>query len=156
MSERAREPRFFEDTQEEPEPEPSTESAGSGGLRTAVGSGIGDGGDDEPPIEVSVVRGGNPDEVPGGGLGGGIRLPPHKYMMPIEELNLSMRAYNCLRRSGLITLGQVWEKNEEELLSLRNFGRKSYDELREKLDELGILPVDRDDFGILPDDPDVN
>lgn len=77
------------------------------------------------------------------GLGAGIQLTPDKYSMPIEDLNLSMRAYNCLRRSGLITIGQVLEKSEEELLALRNFGRKSYDELREKLDELGLLPVDR-------------
>jgi len=77
------------------------------------------------------------------GLGAGIQLPPDKYGMPIEDLNLSMRAYNCLRRSGLITIAQVLEKSEEELLALRNFGRKSYDELREKLDELGLLPIDR-------------
>ena len=77
------------------------------------------------------------------GLGAGIQLPPDKYAMPIEDLNLSMRAYNCLRRSGLITIAQVLEKSEEELLALRNFGRKSYDELREKLDELGLLPIDR-------------
>lgn len=77
------------------------------------------------------------------GLGAGIQLTPDKYSMPIEDLNLSMRAYNCLRRSGLITIGQVLEKSEEELLALRNFGRKSYDELREKLDELGLLPLDR-------------
>jgi len=77
------------------------------------------------------------------GLGAGLQLTPDKYAMPIEDLNLSMRAYNCLRRSGLITIGQVLEKSEEELLALRNFGRKSYDELREKLDELGLLPLDR-------------
>ena len=77
------------------------------------------------------------------GLGAGIQLSPDKYSMPIEDLNLSMRAYNCLRRSGLITIAQVLEKSEEELLALRNFGRKSYDELREKLDELGLLPIDR-------------
>ena len=59
--------------------------------------------------------------------------------MPIEDLNLSVRAYNCLKRSGLMTVGQVLEKSEDELLSLRNFGRKSYDELRDKLVELGLL-----------------
>ena len=79
------------------------------------------------------------------GLGAGIQLTPDKYTMPIEDLNLSMRAYNCLRRSGLMTIGQVLEKSEEELLALRNFGRKSYDELRERLDELGLLPADRGD-----------
>ncbi len=83
------------------------------------------------------------------GLGAGIQLPPDKYNMPIEDLNLSMRAYNCLRRSGLMTVGQVLEKSEEELLALRNFGRKSYDELREKLDELDLLPADRGDMGRL-------
>ena len=40
-------------------------------------------------------------------------------------------------------MGQVLEKSEEELLSLRNFGRKSYDELREKLNEMGLLAADR-------------
>jgi DNA-directed RNA polymerase subunit alpha len=78
------------------------------------------------------------------GLGAGIQLSPEKYNMAIEDLNLSMRAYNCLRRSGLMTVGQVLEKSEEELLALRNFGRKSYDELREKLDEMNLLPLDRE------------
>ncbi len=55
------------------------------------------------------------------------------YDMPIEQLDLSVRAYNCLKRSGLMTVGIVLEKSEEELLALRNFGEKSYFELREKL-----------------------
>lgn len=76
------------------------------------------------------------------GLGAGVVLTPEKYNMPIEDLNLSMRAYNCLRRSGLMAVGQVLEKSEEELLSLRNFGRKSYDELRDKLNELELLPAE--------------
>ena len=73
------------------------------------------------------------------GLGAGVVLTPERFNMAIEDLNLSMRAYNCLRRSGLMTVGQVLEKSEEELLSLRNFGRKSYDELRERLIEMGLL-----------------
>jgi len=77
------------------------------------------------------------------GLGAGVTLTPEKFNMPIEDLALSMRAYNCLRRSGLMTVGQVLEKSEEELLSLRNFGRKSYDELKDKLNELGLLPAER-------------
>lgn len=77
------------------------------------------------------------------GLGAGVVLTPEKYNMPIEDLNLSMRAYNCLRRSGLMAVGQVLEKGEEELLSLRNFGRKSYEELRDKLNELGLLPTEQ-------------
>jgi DNA-directed RNA polymerase subunit alpha len=66
-------------------------------------------------------------------------LPPDRYNTPIEELALSVRAYNCLKRSGLMTVGQVLEKSEEELLALRNFGRKSYDELRDRLIELNFI-----------------
>ncbi|MBI1886140.1 MAG: DNA-directed RNA polymerase subunit alpha [Chloroflexi bacterium] len=76
------------------------------------------------------------------GLGQGKVLTPQEFGMPIEDLNLSMRAYNCLRRSGLMTVGQVLEKSEEELLALRNFGRKSYDELRARLEELALLPAE--------------
>ena len=73
------------------------------------------------------------------GLGSWANLAPDRYNTPIEDLNLSVRAYNCLKRSGLMTVGQVLEKSEDELLSLRNFGRKSYDELKERLIELGFL-----------------
>jgi DNA-directed RNA polymerase subunit alpha len=59
--------------------------------------------------------------------------PFEGYDSPIETLSLSVRAYNCLKRSGLTTIGAVLEKSEEELLALRNFGEKSYEELRDKL-----------------------
>ena len=88
------------------------------------------------------------------GLGAGIQLAADKYNMAIVDLNLSMRAYNCLRRSGLVTVGQVLEKSEEELLALRNFGRKSYDELREKLDEMDLLKADHGEYSELPELPD--
>jgi DNA-directed RNA polymerase subunit alpha len=86
----------------------------------------------------------------GRGLGSGATLPPDRYNTPIEDLNLSVRAYNCLKRSGLMTVGAVLEKSEEELLALRNFGRKSYDELREKLVSMNFLEPgaeDGDGFG---------
>ena len=73
------------------------------------------------------------------GLGVGAALSPDRYNTPIEQLNLSVRAYNCLKRSGLMTVGQVLEKSEDDLLALRNFGRKSYDELRAKLIQLDFL-----------------
>ncbi len=60
------------------------------------------------------------------------------YDLPIEQLQLSVRAYNCLKRSGLMTVGAVLEKSEEELLALRNFGEKSYLELRDKLVNSGF------------------
>jgi DNA-directed RNA polymerase subunit alpha len=78
-------------------------------------------------------------QLVGRGLGSGATLPPDRYNTPIEDLNLSVRAYNCLKRSGLMTVGAVLEKSEEELLALRNFGRKSYDELRDKLVSMGFL-----------------
>jgi DNA-directed RNA polymerase subunit alpha len=66
------------------------------------------------------------------------------YDMPIEQLDLSVRAYNCLKRSGLMTVGAVLEKSEDELLALRNFGEKSYLELRDKLVANGF-PAPRTD-----------
>ncbi|MEX1103763.1 MAG: DNA-directed RNA polymerase subunit alpha, partial [Dehalococcoidia bacterium] len=66
-------------------------------------------------------------------------MAPDRYNTPIEDLQLSVRAYNCLKRSGLMTVGQVLEKSEDELLALRNFGRKSYDELRDRLIELTYI-----------------
>ena len=63
--------------------------------------------------------------------------PFEGYDTPIETLELSVRAYNCLKRSGLTTVGAVLEKSEEELLALRNFGEKSYEELRDRLVEHG-------------------
>ena len=79
------------------------------------------------------------------GVGRGQTIPIDKYNTPIESLNLSVRAYNCLKRSGLMTVGQVLEKNEDELLALRNFGQKSYDELKDKLIEMEYLEADSDD-----------
>ncbi|OAI44048.1 hypothetical protein AYO38_10110 [bacterium SCGC AG-212-C10] len=75
-------------------------------------------------------------------------LPPDRYNTPIEDLALSVRAYNCLKRSGLMTVGQVLERSEDELLALRNFGRKSYDELRDRLVELAY--IDGDAPGLQP------
>ncbi len=67
-----------------------------------------------------------------------VQQPADGHDMPIETLNLSVRAYNCLKRSGLTTVGLVLEKSEEELLALRNFGEKSYEELRDRLVEEGF------------------
>lgn len=64
------------------------------------------------------------------------------YEIPIEELELSVRAYNCLKRAGISAVGQVLEKlavDEGEILTIRNFGQKSLDELKEKLESKGFL-----------------
>lgn len=60
------------------------------------------------------------------------------YSMPIEELDLSVRPYNCLKRAGINTVGDLMQRTEEEIVSVKNFGRKSLDEVREKLTALGL------------------
>jgi hypothetical protein len=59
----------------------------------------------------------------------------------IEELSLSVRAYNCLRRTGLITVGQVIEKSEEELRAIRNMGPKTYEEVVSRIEEFIGPPI---------------
>ena len=67
-------------------------------------------------------------------------VPSRIFDMPIEQLELSQRTYNCLKRSQITKVGQILQMSENELLSLRNFGQKSLVELREKLQEHGVLP----------------
>ncbi|MBI2765715.1 MAG: DNA-directed RNA polymerase subunit alpha [Chloroflexi bacterium] len=88
-----------------------------------------------------------------GGTGAGAIMAPDRYNTPIEDLQLSVRAYNCLKRSGLMTVGQVLEKSEDELLGLRNFGRKSYDELRDRLIELGYIDGEAEGLKPIADGP---
>ena len=64
---------------------------------------------------------------------------------PIEELDLWVRAFNCLKANDITTVGQLLGKKEDELLSLRNFGRKSLDEIKEKLVEKGYVEPDQMD-----------
>ncbi|MEP7104993.1 MAG: DNA-directed RNA polymerase subunit alpha [Chloroflexota bacterium] len=64
---------------------------------------------------------------------------PRTNDTPIEELDLSVRAFNCLKANDITTVGQLMTKREEELLGLRNFGRKSLDEIKEKLVEKGFV-----------------
>ena len=65
-------------------------------------------------------------------------LPPEKYNVPLEELGLSMRTYNCLKRAGIDSLGQLVEKTEKELMELRHFGQKSLEEVNERLGVMGL------------------
>jgi DNA-directed RNA polymerase subunit alpha len=57
---------------------------------------------------------------------------------PIEDLDLTVRSYNCLKREGVTTVGELTQKSEEDLLEIRNFGQKSIDEVKAKLEELGL------------------
>ncbi|MDA3936489.1 MAG: DNA-directed RNA polymerase subunit alpha [Actinomycetota bacterium] len=57
---------------------------------------------------------------------------------PIEELDLSVRSYNCLKRQGVNTIGQLNECSEADLLNIRNFGAKSIEEVKDKLQQMGL------------------
>ena len=58
---------------------------------------------------------------------------PKVAEIPIEELDLSVRPYNCLKRAGINTIGQLQELSEEKLLRVRNLGLKSFEEIQSKL-----------------------
>ena len=65
-------------------------------------------------------------------------IPDEKYNMPVEQLDLSVRTMNCLRRGGITTVGELISKGEKELLALHNFGQKSKQEVEERLGGLGL------------------
>jgi DNA-directed RNA polymerase subunit alpha len=58
--------------------------------------------------------------------------------LPIEDLDLSERPRNCLKRAQVNTVGELLTKTEDDLLNITNFGQKSLDEVKEKLDERGL------------------
>ena len=58
--------------------------------------------------------------------------------MPIEELDLSVRSYNCLKRAAISTVAELTQKTEEEMMKVRNLGKKSLKEVKDKLAENGL------------------
>lgn len=58
--------------------------------------------------------------------------------MPIEELDLTVRSYNCLKREGINTVAELINLSEDQLMNIRNFGSKSVDEVRDKLTSMGL------------------
>ncbi len=72
------------------------------------------------------------------GIGGALAIPPEQYDTPVEELGLSVRACNSLRRGGILTLGQLVEKSCEGLPALPGFGAKSRAEAEELVRKLGF------------------
>jgi DNA-directed RNA polymerase subunit alpha len=62
--------------------------------------------------------------------------------LPIEELDLTFRSYNCLKREGIHTVGELVGRSEADLLDIRNFGAKSIDEVKDKLVEMGLALKD--------------
>lgn len=64
--------------------------------------------------------------------------------MTIEELDLSVRSYNCLKRAGINTVQELSNKSEEDMMKVRNLGRKSLEEVKTKMGELGLSLRDDD------------
>jgi len=77
--------------------------------------------------EVSIMSVGSPD-----------------LDLPIEDLDLSERPRNCLKRAQVNTIGELLQKSVDDLLTVTNFGQKSLDEVIEKLDERGLSLKQRD------------
>lgn len=69
----------------------------------------------------------------------GVTIPADVYDTTIEELDLSTRTYNCLKRADITKVGQVLQMDEKALLSVRNLGQKSMEEIRDRLIERGYI-----------------
>src|SRR6267143_1695744 len=84
----------------------------------------------------------------------GSALPAAIADMPIEDLDLPQRAFNSLKRHGITKVGQLLQTPDDELLRMRNFGKKSLDEIKERLAARGLIeaPV-RDESSTTTDEP---
>ncbi len=69
---------------------------------------------------------------------GSTEQPNKGQQMMIEDLDLSVRSYNCLKRAGIQTVDELTQKTEEEMMRVRNLGKKSLKEVKDKLIELGL------------------
>ena len=81
-------------------------------------------------------------------------IPNRIAEAPIEELELTVRAYNCLKRAGITKVGEIlkrMEKGEDEMLAIRNFGKKSLDELVDRLRDKNYLNVPGVDLSVYMD-----
>jgi DNA-directed RNA polymerase subunit alpha len=76
--------------------------------------------------------------VEGAGAGPEAALAHGMENFPIEELELGVRSYNCLKRVGIETIGDLVMKTEQELAAIPNFGKKSIEEVRETLQQHGL------------------
>jgi DNA-directed RNA polymerase subunit alpha len=83
-----------------------------------------------------VLTDGNGASAAGGGAGAGVSSPMNDIL--IEELELGVRSYNCLKRAGIQTVGDLISKSEGELNAIPNFGKKSIDEVIETLGARGL------------------
>jgi DNA-directed RNA polymerase subunit alpha len=64
--------------------------------------------------------------------------PPNEWDIPVETLNLSVRSFNCLKRAGISKVSELLDLTEDEIMKMRNFGKKSLDEIKQVLAERGL------------------
>jgi DNA-directed RNA polymerase subunit alpha len=64
--------------------------------------------------------------------------PPNEWDIPVETLNLSVRSFNCLKRAGISKVSELLDFTEDEIMKMRNFGKKSLDEIKQVLAERGL------------------
>jgi DNA-directed RNA polymerase subunit alpha len=64
--------------------------------------------------------------------------PFANWDIPVDELDLSVRSYNCLKRAGITKISELLQKTEDEIMNMRNLGKKSVDEIKEKLSERNL------------------
>jgi DNA-directed RNA polymerase subunit alpha len=83
-------------------------------------------------------------------------LPPNMLDMPIEELDLPMRAYNSLKRNNIVKVGQLLQLSDDDLLRMRNFGKKSLDEMKDRLRMRGFMLPESDSDGDYDEDEDLD
>ncbi len=86
-----------------------------------------------------VASFGQPEPEVAPALTTGSKVPAELYDTPIEVLDLTTRTFNALKRADITRIGQILEKDERALASIRNFGQKSVEELRERLRERGYI-----------------
>lgn len=79
-------------------------------------------------------------------------IPLEQYNMPLEDLGLSVRTFNCLKRAGLTKAGELIEKSDDELLGIKNFGQKALEEVKRRLVELGFVSKEAEEKGSSEDD----
>lgn len=88
--------------------------------------------EDDGPGGLTI---GESAEEPGG-------LVSPNLSLPIEDMDLSVRSYNCLKREGVSTVGELVTRTEQDLLDIRNFGQKSIEEVKVKLADMGLALAD--------------
>lgn len=66
------------------------------------------------------------------------QTPASEWDIPVESLNLSVRSFNCLKRAGISKVSELLDMTEDEIIKMRNFGKKSLDEIKQVLEERGL------------------